>query len=96
MNVKNFQQILKVEPTQYNGKLADGRMFIVLFRWEQFRVWISKRATNDIKSATFPNGDLILTKIIKPTHKELTRGELNKTFIMREMEKKGFKFSNKK
>jgi hypothetical protein len=81
------------QPTEYNGKLENGRMFVVLFRWEQFRVWISKRKSNNYKAARFGNGDLILSKIIKPNHRALFDEELSEEYIIKELTKIGFDFS---
>jgi hypothetical protein len=93
MKVITWEKVTPEDPTQYNGRLENGRMFIVLFRWEQFRVWISKRESTSIKSASFGNGDLILSKIIKPTHPALDEGELGEEYIRKELTNIGFDFS---
>lgn len=38
-------------PTQYQGKLADGRMFYVRYRWGYLSISVSEEKTDDVMDA---------------------------------------------
>ena len=48
MEVANFKQTCAACPSQWEGKLKDGRMFYIRYRWGYLSVSISKEATDNL------------------------------------------------
>jgi len=51
MYITELNQTCGACPSQWEGKLNDGRMFYIRYRWGYLSVRISENATNDVGDA---------------------------------------------
>lgn len=62
MKIVNLKQTCNACPSQWEGKLDDGRMIYIRYRWGNLTVTISNEETDDIDEAI--RGDLIFEKVL--------------------------------
>jgi hypothetical protein len=49
--VESMEKTCNICPTQWQGKLEDGRMFYIRYRWGNFNAYLSKEVTNEVVDA---------------------------------------------
>lgn len=64
MQVKSIIQTCKDYPSQWEGRLIDGRMFYARYRYGILTVEVSKETTIDVYKAMGDSADLICEKIL--------------------------------
>lgn len=62
MIVSNIVQTCSACPSQWEGKLQDGRMFYARYRWGTLTIEVSREPTDDIEIAMIPDGILFYTE----------------------------------
>ncbi len=86
-NIVEFNQTSIAFPSQWEGKLKDGRMFYIRFRYDTLSMELSKEKTNDIYDAI--DGELIFCEKM-PYH--ATGGVMSTFTAIEHMRKCGFVF----
>ena len=89
MEVIEIKQTCSAFPSQWEGKLKDGRMFTCHYRWETLTIDISKQPTNDIYKNMEENTIEILEEELEPCD----FGGLSEERLTQRMELIGFTFN---
>jgi len=86
MEVKNIIQTCGACPSQWEGKLVDGRMFYARYRHGSLAIELSKDITDDVYDAI--GGELIYHETLGDPYD----GVLDQSELIDKMEESGFIF----
>lgn len=89
MIVDSITQTCVACPSQWEGKLKDGRMFYARYRWGRLSIEVSKEPTNNVYMAMGEDGELIYNEGLGDEYD----GVLGQAELIDKMKDSGFIFN---